>query len=390
MEEFFSTLLGWCQFGGKQPRHATAVPKPSNQPPISASQLASITGAATALLAGAGVFVTTESGLLLLQKKGAPPPRVDPADGAAPAVVAEIFATAAAALASLNLQKQPLAAPIARLAGRYWPGPLILQIVGHAGGGDLIVRVPADEVVTGILETVYKSDPGSRWVATEWKTPRGTPVATLRQAPASLRAGSMLLEGSRKPGDIPAAIVKFSKTGMEVVREGLLNTTDLRTTAGRRILLVCTGNTCRSPMAAAVLRSRIARALAGVAPGEPVDEAATLESFGYRIESAGIAPFPGSPASANAVAAAAEMQLSLAGHRAQVASEELLQQFDIALGLTSVHARRLGEFAPNHIAIEPLDATRDIDDPFGGALETYRKTLKRIVDAIDRRLPLLL
>lgn len=254
-----------------------------------------------------------------------------------------------------------------RLADRYWPGPLVIAIPAPpelyntpaVRSGFVYLRMPAGAVVESVIEKV-----------------RG-PVFS-EEEPGAARAAGL------------PAIVKTAPGLFVVEREGLLSAGDITKTAGRRILIVCTGNTCRSPMAAAVLRERMIQILGGPARLSPREQARFLAQFGYRIESAGIAPYPGTPASPHAMAAVAELKYSLEGHESQQASPELLEEFDLALALTSHHARRLRDIAPPHLKIEPLDPVRDIDDPYGGPIEIYRSTLARIREVIEQRLPALL
>ncbi|MDP6963391.1 MAG: Sua5/YciO/YrdC/YwlC family protein, partial [Planctomycetota bacterium] len=98
---------------------------------------------------------------------------------------------------------------------------------------------------------------------------------------------------------------------------------------GLSILVICTGNTCRSPLAAELLRSEIASSW-GVKPPE-------LEDFGWQIESAGIAASPGQSASANSQIAAAETSIDLSQHKSQSIHDTFDQQWDLVLCLSREH-----------------------------------------------------
>ena len=128
-----------------------------------------------------------------------------------------------------------------------------------------------------------------------------------------------------------------------------------------RLLLVCTGNICRSPMAEAIARR-------------------LLESRGREdvaVASAGTAAQDGAPASEGAYLIALEHGLDLTAHRARQITSDLVAAADLVLGMSPHHgeralalggdgrSHRLGEYAGRPAA----DA--QIDDPFGGDLDFH-------------------
>jgi len=145
------------------------------------------------------------------------------------------------------------------------------------------------------------------------------------------------------------------------------------------VLFVCTGNTCRSPMAEALAKLALAKR-----KGVPV---ADLESAGVRVRSAGVFASPGSPATPEAVDAVAALGADLTGHASQPLTDALIQDADVIYTMTDQH--RLAALTLNPGAAEKthrLDPTRDIADPIGGPPAVYAQSAAMIQDALARRL----
>lgn len=132
-----------------------------------------------------------------------------------------------------------------------------------------------------------------------------------------------------------------------------------------KIVFLCTGNTCRSPMAEGIFR-----ALGGE------------EKTRLKAASAGIFTVDGLPASDNAQIAAAELGADLSAHRSQALTAEIAAQAKYLVCMTGAHYDRVLESFPKTEGKLFTLTPRDISDPFGGDLETYRRCAAEIRDGV--------
>ncbi len=193
----------------------------------------------------------------------------------------------------------------------------------------------------------------------------------------------LIVDGGRCRYAKPSTIVRVRMTDggphITVEREGVYDERTIRRMLRWTMLLVCSGNTCRSPMAEGIARQMLAQQR-GVAADE-------LESAGVRVVSAGAFTSPGMPAAREAVEAMSKLGVDLSKHRSRTLSTELIREADAIYCMTDSHMEAVIETDPTaKDKTFTLDPNGDIDDPIGGNLTVYQRCAELIRRRLDQRI----
>jgi len=299
-----------------------------------------------------------------------------------------------------------------RLARRLWPGPLTLVLDASDSASELArlpetskkailpegkagFRAPRNAFVLKVLEALDEPI-----VLTSANLSGEPPATSAADAKVGLddRPDLIVDDGVAAFGE-PSSVVEIVKTGKvggngeeeaaKILREGAISSEKLRDFSAKVVLFVCTGNTCRSPMAEVIAKKEVAARL-GIDAQTPEELDAKLQERGFWIASAGVAAADFSPASSNAKTVVREdFDASLDRHAAQSVSPSLVRVADLILTMGRSHrAALLAEFPD---AAERCELLRpdggDVADPFGGSVEVYRRCAREIAAAVRERLP---
>jgi protein-tyrosine phosphatase len=242
------------------------------------------------------------------------------------------------------------------------------------------LRVPSHELIWNVLRKLT-----APLVVTE----ESTIAAAIFSSAAALASAAgddltVVIDAGAPRHELPTSLVRVGRESWAVVREGVATRRTLNRLAGNMYLFVCTGNTCRSPMAEGLFRKMLADRLK-CSEDELVDR-------GYMVVSAGVAAGPGSPPSPEAVEILSARGADISGHESQQVTPQLLSQADQIFTMTRSHrellVREFPDVAPRVKLISRNGS--DVIDPIGAGMEEYRRCadqIEKYVQGILAELP---
>jgi protein-tyrosine phosphatase len=313
-----------------------------------------------------------------------------------------------------------LSLPAKKLVKNAWPGPLtivfqldqadITRLEKRFGSetvkllysplGDGLrrdnaigIRCPADNVACELLNLC-----SSPVVAPSANTAGSKPATDAEQALRQLDGlVDMVIDAGPCRYKKSSTIVKISSADWQILRPGVYSEKQIQKMLTVNILFVCTGNTCRSPMAGGFAKKLLAGKLKcdiDPAPSCSIPQKEfrrcgvdRLERMGYKITSAGVAALNYINASAEAIRFCASKGIDIAGHKSRRLTAEILKEADYIFAMSAGHRndiiRLLPEVAEKCIL---LNDGGNINDPIGGDFEAYKICGSVIENAVNKRI----
>jgi len=285
-----------------------------------------------------------------------------------------------------------------KLIDSCWPGPLTVVFELSAAdlevqktrlgedlfnilyqGGTLGVRCPDDPIAIALLSAC--------------KQPVVAPSANLSGKPPSVTANEVIdqlggaIDMVVAPKDDSDAcrcrqsstVVKISSRNISILRDGAVKKQDIEQISTINIMFVCTGNTCRSPMAEYLCRKYISEKL-----NCGLDE---VQKKGYKVSSAGLYAMEGMPASMEVVEICFQKGIDARGHRSSTVTSARIEESDLVFAMTKAHRQGIVGICPeSENKCMLLDESGDIADPIGGDIRVYNQCSDSIEQAIGTRL----
>ncbi len=175
-----------------------------------------------------------------------------------------------------------------------------------------------------------------------------------------------------------STVVRLKKENIEQLRAGVIESRIIERMKQINILFVCTGNTCRSPMAEGIGRSITAKNL-----GCAIDQ---LEKKGYKFSSAGTATFNGASASLEAVDVCRELGIDISDHESRTLTANMINDADFIFAMAQSHYQAVLSAVSQAERKTALLVDAGIADPIGASIDVYRRCADQISAGFEKRL----
>ena len=281
-----------------------------------------------------------------------------------------------------------------KLVEKAWPGPLtaVFQLDRNDLGkqseiidtqafdilyhdGTVGIRCPDNEIAQKLLTFAAKPI-----IAPSANLTGRAPAVNAEQVMAEFNGKiDLILDGSQCKYKNSSTVVKITPNDVKILRQGVYSEAEIAEMSLMRILFVCTGNTCRSPMAEFFCRKFLSEKL-----NCDIDK---LEQMGYKVTSSGVMDAMGFGTTGEVVEICRQKGIDATGHRNRTLTTEQIEQSDYIYVMTRGHRDRILELSPAAASkCKLLDENGAVADPIGGDIEVYKRCAQHIEKALKIRI----
>ncbi len=183
----------------------------------------------------------------------------------------------------------------------------------------------------------------------------------------------IIYEGPAKYGQTSSTINLWPDGRFRIGKIAAVDEAFIMNKLTTRVLFVCTGNTCRSPLAEGLAREWERRR--------------TPNGLTIEVGSAGVAAGQGAPASPQTLEVLRERGINLSTHHARMLTPEMVDEADVIFTMTPSHAQAVMQIVPDSAhKVFPIDPHTPIADPIGQPIEVYRQVADQLETLIEARL----
>ncbi|QEG23180.1 L-threonylcarbamoyladenylate synthase [Mariniblastus fucicola] len=279
----------------------------------------------------------------------------------------------------------PDMSPLAlRISRRVWPGPVTLVLPNNhrdsvvfqldpavqkaVNPGDTIgIRVSPDELLEQVLGLT--AGPLVLTSANFAGEPPATDDTELEKLDGHV---DLIVKAGKTHFAAPSTVVQVDGQSVKVLREGVVDRATIDQLSGFIGVVVCTGNTCRSPMGEAIFRKLVAEKIGC--------EMEDLASHGITIVSAGIAAGPGAPPAMQSVTVMQDYGINISDHQSRPVTARLANYADLILTMTNGHRTAIVNQWPtldSRVRTIREDGG-DVSDPIGSPIPVYQACAEQI------------